>query len=181
MYIFIVSIHFSLAKLLVCNLVFILLPLKVFPLLCFFLFYRDLGLHALQNVGLFDPNALIHHNHEDICKNSLHLSNEQRRMCARSPRVFAVSFYFFPNNENKYINTSRKTNLSKLFQFNCSFLLEMKYETLLQAIVSGAKMGQEECQHQFRNSRWNCTTSKPSTDLQDIYGDVLRISKSCIE
>lgn len=58
----------------------------------FFWFYRDLGLHALQNVGLFDPNALIHHNHEDICKNSLHLSNEQRRMCARSPRVFAVSF-----------------------------------------------------------------------------------------
>lgn len=53
--------------------------------------YRDLGLHALHNVGLFDPNALIHHNHEDICKNALHLSNEQRRICTRSPRVFAVS------------------------------------------------------------------------------------------
>lgn len=52
---------------------------------------RDLGLHALQNVGLFDPNALLHHNHEDICKNALHLSNEQRRICARSPRIFDVS------------------------------------------------------------------------------------------
>lgn len=43
--------------------------------------------------------------------------------------------------------------------------------------MTGAKMGQEECQYQFRNSRWNCTTSKPSSDLQDIYGDVMRISK----
>lgn len=48
---------------------------------------------------------------------------------------------------------------------------------LMQAIVTGAKMGQEECQYQFRNSRWNCTTSQPSSDLQDIYGDVMRISK----
>ncbi|XP_055324287.1 protein Wnt-1-like [Sitodiplosis mosellana] len=113
-------------------------PLMTFTLLiavCMGFAYAswwDLGLHALQNVGLFDPNALMHHNHEDICKNALHLSNEQRRMCARSPRVFS-------------------------------------------AIVQGAKMGQEECQHQFRNSRWNCTTSQPSSDLQDIYGDVMRI------
>lgn len=65
-----------------------------FSMICFVFFFllcRDLGLHALQNVGLFDPNALMHHNHEDICKNALHLSNEQRRTCARSPRVFAVS------------------------------------------------------------------------------------------
>lgn len=53
--------------------------------------FRDLGLHALQNVGLFDPNALIHHNHVEICQNALHLSSEQRRICSRSPRIFSVS------------------------------------------------------------------------------------------
>lgn len=48
---------------------------------------------------------------------------------------------------------------------------------LMQAISSGARMGQEECQYQFRNNRWNCTTSSPSVDLEDIYGEVVEISK----
>lgn len=48
---------------------------------------------------------------------------------------------------------------------------------VMQAIATGAKMGLEECQYQFRNNRWNCTTSSPSIDLEDIYGEVVEISK----
>lgn len=40
-----------------------------------------------------------------------------------------------------------------------------------QAISLGAKIGKEECQHHFRNNRWNCTSIS-----NVIYGDVLSIS-----
>lgn len=44
---------------------------------------------------------------------------------------------------------------------------------ILEAISQGSKMGKEECQHQFRHSRWNCTAGIES---ESLYGEVIVIS-----
>lgn len=44
----------------------------------------------------------------------------------------------------------------------------------MEVIANGARLGREECQHQFRHSRWNCTAPLNSTSL---YGSVTSISK----
>lgn len=44
----------------------------------------------------------------------------------------------------------------------------------LGAISLGARLGQDECQHQFRHSRWNCTVAP---DADTLYGEVITISK----
>ena len=46
-------------------------------------------------------------------------------------------------------------------------------ESLL-CISEGARLGIRECQYQFRNERWNCTTSTNYT----VFGDVLRKGKN---
>ena len=38
------------------------------------------------------------------------------------------------------------------------------------SVVSGAKMGVSECQHQFRNNRWNCSTSQRDSS---VFGKVM--------
>ncbi|CAB3360768.1 protein Wnt-1-like [Cloeon dipterum] len=46
-------------------------------------------------------------------------------------------------------------------------------ESILMSVGMGAKLGIDECQHQFRMSRWNCTTNR---DTSMIFGNVLAIS-----
>lgn len=43
---------------------------------------------------------------------------------------------------------------------------------LLEVITKGAAMGIEECQHQFRSRRWNCTTFNTT----NVFGEVLNIN-----
>lgn len=47
-------------------------------------------------------------------------------------------------------------------------------ENIMEVIGNGARLGREECQHQFRHSRWNCTAPPNSTTL---YGSVTSISE----
>jgi hypothetical protein len=44
---------------------------------------------------------------------------------------------------------------------------------MLDVISEGASMGIDECQHEFRDRRWNCTTFNETT----VFGKVLNISK----
>lgn len=53
-------------------------------------YYRNLGTYALQNVGLIDHTGSTDH-HLEICQNLLHLTTDQRRICTRSSKIFAVS------------------------------------------------------------------------------------------
>ncbi|EEB10365.1 protein Wnt-4 precursor, putative [Pediculus humanus corporis] len=45
-------------------------------------------------------------------------------------------------------------------------------ENILTAVSIGARMGIDECQHQFKNSRWNCSTFSNTTS---IFGGMLAI------
>ncbi|CAH0772084.1 unnamed protein product [Bemisia tabaci] len=45
-------------------------------------------------------------------------------------------------------------------------------DNILQAVANGAKMGIEECQHQFSMSRWNCSTFANTTS---VFGGVTDI------
>ncbi|XP_077298091.1 protein Wnt-4-like [Arctopsyche grandis] len=46
-------------------------------------------------------------------------------------------------------------------------------EKVMASLSHGARIGIEECQHQFRHSRWNCSTVENSTD---IFGGVMSVN-----
>lgn len=47
----------------------------------------------------------------------------------------------------------------------------MKHPSVIYSVASGAHKGIQECQYQFRNERWNCSTNE---DDQDVFGFVLK-------
>lgn len=47
------------------------------------------------------------------------------------------------------------------------------YQDHIHYIGEGAKMGIQECQYQFRNRRWNCST----VDNSSVFGRVMQIGK----
>lgn len=49
------------------------------------------------------------------------------------------------------------------------------YIEIMPSVAEGVKLGIQECQHQFRGRRWNCTTIK---DSLAIFGPVLDKGKS---
>lgn len=48
------------------------------------------------------------------------------------------------------------------------------YQDHIHYIGEGAKMGIQECQYQFRNRRWNCST----VDNSSVFGRVMQIGKA---
>uniref|UniRef100_A0A1B6C6I1 Protein Wnt n=1 Tax=Clastoptera arizonana TaxID=38151 RepID=A0A1B6C6I1_9HEMI len=46
----------------------------------------------------------------------------------------------------------------------------MKHPVTIRSVSDGARKGIEECQYQFRNERWNCTTN---IDEQSVFGYIL--------
>lgn len=117
--------------------------------------FRELGSYSWHTVGLIDPAGTVR-SHSDICQSILdNNTTDQRRICMRSQRVLTVC-------KSVYWQLSAT---KKKFNF-----------ILFQAISLGAKMGKEECQHHFRNNRWNCTSTS-----NVIYGGVLSISKSFVD
>lgn len=50
------------------------------------------------------------------------------------------------------------------------------YIEIMPSVAEGVKLGIQECQHQFRGRRWNCTTIK---DNLAIFGPVLDKGTSC--
>lgn len=47
----------------------------------------------------------------------------------------------------------------------------MKHPNIIYAVANGAHKGIQECQYQFRNERWNCTTND---DDEDVFGYILK-------
>ncbi len=50
----------------------------------------------------------------------------------------------------------------------------MKHPSIIYSVANGAHKGIQECQYQFRNERWNCTTND---DDEDVFGYILKTGK----
>lgn len=49
------------------------------------------------------------------------------------------------------------------------------HRLILQAVSAGARLAIEECQHQFRSARWNCSVSPENPE--NVFGGVMLVSK----
>jgi hypothetical protein len=50
-------------------------------------------------------------------------------------------------------------------------LICSKSRSVIEVVTAGASVGIEECQHQFREHRWNCTTFNTT----NVFGNILNV------
>lgn len=74
-----------------------------------------------------------------------------------------------------------KPSSYKLYCKKLNYLAEKQRDlcglnhNVLKTVSRGARLGIDECQHQFHMNRWNCTTY---LDQPSVFGGILDISKT---
>lgn len=53
----------------------------------------------------------------------------------------------------------------------------MKHPSIIYSVANGAHKGIQECQYQFRNERWNCSTSEED---EDVFGYILKTGECTV-
>lgn len=113
-----------------------------------------------------EPKMLIFcpHSCEPSTKVKARLTASLFSLCFFSPRSLAIGHQYSSLGTQPILCGSIPGLVPKQLRF-CR-----NYVEIMPSVAEGVKIGIQECQHQFRGRRWNCTTVN---DSLAIFGPVL--------